>query len=90
MVRQGARHLDHKKISVDTPWVGAATAKKKKTRFSLGGAAKRFLSFRRLARHAVQLLKVGGVLVYSTCTVSPLENENVVAQALDVPKMLPS
>ena len=31
---------------------------------------------------AVALLKPGGVLVYSTCTISPLENESMVAQAL--------
>ena len=35
-------------------------------------------------REAVRLLKPGGVLVYSTCTFNPLENELVVAQALRV------
>ncbi|XP_060949924.1 tRNA (cytosine(72)-C(5))-methyltransferase NSUN6 [Limanda limanda] len=37
---------------------------------------------RKLFRAAVQLLKKGGVLVYSTCTVTPAENEEQVAWAL--------
>ena len=35
-------------------------------------------------RTAVKLLKPGGVLVYSTCTFSPLENELLVAHALNI------
>ncbi|XP_029935867.1 putative methyltransferase NSUN6 isoform X1 [Myripristis murdjan] len=38
---------------------------------------------RKLFRAAVQLLKKGGVLVYSTCTVTLAENEEQVAWALD-------
>lgn len=37
----------------------------------------------RLFRTAVQLLAPGGKLVYSTCTLSPKENEQVVTQALE-------
>lgn len=37
---------------------------------------------RRFFGPAVAALRVGGVLVYSTCTVDPLENEEVVAWAL--------
>lgn len=35
-----------------------------------------------LMREAVSLLKEGGTLVYSTCTINPDENENVIAWAL--------
>eukprot|EP00897_Mesotaenium_endlicherianum_P005071 jgi/Mesen1/4592/ME000232S03853 len=38
---------------------------------------------RRLLDQAVQLVKPGGVLVYSTCTLNPGENEGLVRYALD-------
>jgi len=38
---------------------------------------------RNFLRAAVMLLKVGGVLVFSTCTVNPLENEGNVAWCLE-------
>lgn len=34
----------------------------------------------RIALHACQMLKVGGRLVYSTCTFNPVEDEAVVAE----------
>ncbi len=34
----------------------------------------------RIALHAAQLLKVGGRLVYSTCTFNPIEDEAIVAE----------
>ena len=34
---------------------------------------------RRLLRSAVAMLKVGGMLVYSTCTLAPKENEDMIA-----------
>ena len=37
---------------------------------------------KRLADTAVRLLRAGGTLAYSTCTVSPLENEAMVAAIL--------
>lgn len=36
----------------------------------------------RLLENAAQLLKVGGILVYCTCTIEPTENEQVVGQFL--------
>lgn len=34
----------------------------------------------RIALHACQMLKIGGRLVYSTCTFNPVEDEAVVAE----------
>jgi 16S rRNA C967 or C1407 C5-methylase (RsmB/RsmF family) len=38
---------------------------------------------RKFVDNAVQLLKPGGVLLYSTCTINPLENEGMVRYILD-------
>uniref|UniRef100_A0A0D3C843 SAM-dependent MTase RsmB/NOP-type domain-containing protein n=2 Tax=Brassica oleracea var. oleracea TaxID=109376 RepID=A0A0D3C843_BRAOL len=43
---------------------------------------------RKMFDQAVQLVRVGGVLVYSTCTINPSENETVVRYALDKYKFL--
>ncbi|XP_068303789.1 rRNA (cytosine-C(5))-methyltransferase NOP2C [Pyrus communis] len=43
---------------------------------------------RRMLDQAVQLVRPGGVLVYSTCTINPGENEAVVRYALDTYKFL--
>jgi len=37
---------------------------------------------KRLISQAVRLLKVGGTMVYSTCTLNPYENEAIVAHCL--------
>ena len=36
-----------------------------------------------LLEKAFSMVKQGGAVVYSTCTFSPIENENVVSQALE-------
>ncbi|CAF2261295.1 BnaA08g28690D [Brassica napus] len=43
---------------------------------------------RKMLDQAVQLVRVGGILVYSTCTINPSENEAVVRYALDKYKFL--
>ena len=37
----------------------------------------------RLLRNGLRALKPGGVLVYSTCSIEPAENEQLVARVLD-------
>ncbi|CAI9089750.1 OLC1v1024383C1 [Oldenlandia corymbosa var. corymbosa] len=43
---------------------------------------------RRMFDQAVQLVRPGGVIVYSTCTINPGENEGLVRYALDTYKFL--
>ncbi|XP_010557151.1 PREDICTED: putative methyltransferase NSUN6 [Tarenaya hassleriana] len=43
---------------------------------------------RKMFDQAVQLVRPGGILVYSTCTINPSENEAVVRYALDTYKFL--
>lgn len=43
---------------------------------------------RRMFDQAVQLVRPGGVIVYSTCTINPGENEAIVRYALDTYKFL--
>ncbi|GJT34325.1 putative methyltransferase NSUN6 [Tanacetum coccineum] len=43
---------------------------------------------KRMLDQAVQLVRPGGVLVYSTCTINPGENEGLVRYALDTYKFL--
>ena len=46
---------------------------------------------RRLLRSAVQCLKPGGTLVYSTCTLAPEENEDMIGWLLtEFPEMKPA
>lgn len=37
---------------------------------------------RELLVHALKLVKVGGIVVYSTCSLNPVENDGVVHMAL--------
>ncbi|KAJ3683407.1 hypothetical protein LUZ60_013634 [Juncus effusus] len=43
---------------------------------------------RRMFDQAVQLVRPGGIIVYSTCTINPRENESLVRYALDTYKFL--
>jgi tRNA (cytosine34-C5)-methyltransferase len=38
----------------------------------------------RIATRGIQLLAPGGLMVYSTCSMNPIENESVVAQLLQI------
>uniref|UniRef100_A0A2R5L697 Putative trna and rrna cytosine-c5-methylase nucleolar protein nol1/nop2 n=2 Tax=Ornithodoros turicata TaxID=34597 RepID=A0A2R5L697_9ACAR len=70
------------KILVDAPCTGLGQRPRLFYRLSV----KEFQSYppqqKRLLESAMQLLKPGGTLVYSTCSISTAENEDVVAWAL--------
>jgi len=79
------KHLKFDKILVDAPCSGEGTirASKKPMVFSeniirnLSGLQKLLLV------SAIKTLKVGGEIVYSTCTYAPEENERVISYVLD-------
>jgi 16S rRNA (cytosine967-C5)-methyltransferase len=68
-------------VLVDAPCTGLGTVSKKpdvKWRRSLDDVRKMSLKQREILDHAAGMVKPGGVLVYSTCTIEPEENGEVV------------
>ncbi|MBT6690287.1 RsmB/NOP family class I SAM-dependent RNA methyltransferase [archaeon] len=69
------------KILVDAPCSGEGTLRKSPKTFQMWNEnmiKKIAKTQRKLAAAALGLLKVGGVMIYSTCTLAPEENEMVV------------
>jgi NOL1/NOP2/sun family putative RNA methylase len=69
------------KILVDAPCSGEGTLRKSPKTFLMWNEnmiKKIAKTQRRLAAAALGLLKVGGVMIYSTCTLAPEENEMIV------------
>jgi NOL1/NOP2/sun family putative RNA methylase len=69
------------KILVDAPCSGEGTLRKSPKTFLMWNPnmIKKIASTqRRLAESAVKLLRVGGEMIYSTCTLAPEENEMIV------------
>jgi len=74
------------KILVDAPCSGEGTLRKSPKTFLMWNKhmIKKISSTqRRLAEAAVPLLKVGGEMIYSTCTLSPEENEAIVNHLIE-------
>ena len=73
------------KILVDVPCTGSATTRKNPEVWGKwsprGGRSLHDLQIS-LLRKAVSLVRPGGVIVYSTCSLDPIENEAVVAEII--------
>lgn len=80
------KYLKFDRILADVPCSGDGTPRKNinvwKDWTSLNGIGLHPLQTRILVR-ALQMLKVGGRVVYSTCSMNPVENEAVVETAID-------
>ncbi|MFW5865464.1 MAG: NOL1/NOP2/sun family putative RNA methylase [Nanoarchaeota archaeon] len=83
------------RILVDAPCSGTGTIRRsfKTLEMYSEGLVKRLASTQKaLIRNAFEMLKPGGILVYSTCTQEPLENEGIISFLLnnhDNAKVLP-
>ena len=79
------------KILVDVPCTGSATTRKNPEVWGKwspkGGRSLHDLQIN-LLRKAVSLVRPGGVIVYSTCSLDPIENEEVVAEIMRTEKNL--
>ncbi|MCX6140998.1 MAG: 16S rRNA (cytosine(967)-C(5))-methyltransferase RsmB [Candidatus Kapabacteria bacterium] len=73
-------------VLVDAPCTGMGTLSKKpdiKWRREIDDIRKMSLMQREILDHASTLVKVGGAIIYSTCTIEPEENSSVVSWFLD-------
>lgn len=80
------RYLKFDRILADVPCSGDGTLRKNVNLWkdwTPGNALGLHLTQIRILVRALQLLKVGGKVVYSTCSMNPVENESVVAAAID-------
>lgn len=80
------RYLKFDRILADVPCSGDGTCRKNVNvwkDWSPGNALGLFSTQVRILVRALQMLKVGGRVVYSTCSMNPVENEAVIATAID-------
>lgn len=78
---QGFRNIEFDKILLDAPCSGTGTIRRSLKTFETWnpGMVKRLAGLqRRLIETALNILKPNGVLVYSTCTLEPEENEGII------------
>jgi multisite-specific tRNA:(cytosine-C5)-methyltransferase len=86
IVSRGGRTFQFDAILCDVPCSGDGTMRKAPDiwpRWSVGNGNGLHPLQLKIAIRAAQLLKVGGRLVYSTCTFNPIENEAVIAALLE-------
>lgn len=79
-------YLKFDRILADVPCSGDGTLRKNANIWKdwlPGNALGLHLTQVRILVRALQLLKVGGRVVYSTCSMNPVENESVIASAIE-------
>ncbi|KIN08628.1 hypothetical protein OIDMADRAFT_100345 [Oidiodendron maius Zn] len=80
------RYLKFDRILADVPCSGDGTARKNVNLWqdwNPGNALGLYITQVRILVRALQMLKVGGRVVYSTCSMNPVENEAVIASAME-------
>ncbi|KAI9876473.1 MAG: hypothetical protein M1830_006446 [Pleopsidium flavum] len=80
-----AKYLKFDRILADVPCSGDGTCRKNPNiwkDWNPGNALGLFTTQVRILVRALQMLKVGGRVVYSTCSMNPVENEAVIATAV--------
>lgn len=83
---QKNRYLKFDRILADVPCSGDGTARKNYSvwkDWSPSNALGLYAIQSRILVRALQMLKVGGRVVYSTCSMNPVENEAVIASAIN-------
>lgn len=83
---QKNRYLKFDRILADVPCSGDGTARKNYSvwkDWNPSNALGLYAIQSRILVRALQMLKVGGRVVYSTCSMNPVENEAVIASAID-------
>lgn len=81
-----ARYLKFDRILSDVPCSGDGTCRKNANiwkDWTPGNALGLFSTQLRILVRSLQMLKVGGRVVYSTCSMNPVENEAVIAAAIN-------
>jgi multisite-specific tRNA:(cytosine-C5)-methyltransferase len=80
------RYLKFDRILADVPCSGDGTTRKNVNLWqdwNPGNALGLYITQVRILVRALQMLKVGGRVVYSTCSMNPIENEAVIASAME-------